>query len=92
MKTTIELADDLLLLAKQRALDQRTTLKALIESSLRRTLELTPEAPKGQQAYRIPVIRNALQAPADSDSDANVLIDAIRDERAGWVVPMDPAQ
>jgi len=38
MKTTIEIADELLLRAKRRARRDRTTLKAVIEDSLRRTL------------------------------------------------------
>ena len=37
-KTTVELPDDLLLAAKKRALDERTTLKTLLERSLRREL------------------------------------------------------
>jgi hypothetical protein len=57
MKTTIELADDLLMLAKQRALDQHTTLRALIESGLRHTLSQEPNATSDRQAYRIPGLR-----------------------------------
>jgi hypothetical protein len=37
-KTTIELPDELLLAAKRRALDERTTLKTLVERGLRREL------------------------------------------------------
>ena len=39
MKTTVELPDELLLLAKQAALERRTTLKALILNGLSRELK-----------------------------------------------------
>lgn len=68
MKTTIELPDHLLQQAKQRALDQGTTLRALIESGLRHTLTQAPAAPEDRPAYRIPVIRNGLQLPAGGES------------------------
>lgn len=38
MKTTIDLSDDVLMAAKKMALERRTTLRALIESGLRREL------------------------------------------------------
>ena len=85
MKTTVEVADDLLLLAKQRALDQGTTLKALIDAGLRHALSQAPEIRRNQQPYRFPVIRNALKATGGGDSDVNALIDAMRDEHLGQV-------
>jgi hypothetical protein len=39
VKTTIELPDDLLIAAKKRAAETRTTLRALMERSLRRELQ-----------------------------------------------------
>lgn len=39
MKTTIEIADGLLVRARERAKQQRITLRALIESSLAETLD-----------------------------------------------------
>jgi hypothetical protein len=39
MKTTIELPDDLLIAAKKRAAETRTTLRELMERSLRRELQ-----------------------------------------------------
>jgi hypothetical protein len=39
MKTTIEIADNLLIRAKARAREQRTTLRSLIERSLAATLD-----------------------------------------------------
>lgn len=83
MKTTVEVADDLLLLAKQRALDQGTTLKALIDAGLRHALSQAPESSLNEQPYRFPVIRDALKASAGSDADINGLIDAMRDEHLG---------
>ena len=38
MKTTVDLPDDLLVEAKKQAIERRTTLRALIEQSLRREL------------------------------------------------------
>jgi hypothetical protein len=45
MKTTIEIADNLLVRAKQRAKEQRVTLRALIESSLAAALDQNLPAP-----------------------------------------------
>jgi hypothetical protein len=39
MKTTIELPDDLLIAAKKRAAETRTTLRELVERGLRRELQ-----------------------------------------------------
>ena len=44
MKTTIELPDELLISAKQKAASQRTTLKCLIERALRREIYPAPES------------------------------------------------
>ena len=38
MKTTVELSDELLMAAKKAAIERRTTLRALVESGLRREL------------------------------------------------------
>lgn len=48
MKTTIELPEDLLMQAKKAAVDQRTTLKALMERALRAELA-KPERPKNNK-------------------------------------------
>ena len=51
MRATVDLPDELLLRAKIRAVEQRTTLKALIEQGLRAVLE-TPAADVGNGARR----------------------------------------
>ena len=43
MKTTLDLADDLLIEAKSVAVRRRTTLKALVEHALRRELQPPPQ-------------------------------------------------
>ena len=61
MKTTIELPDDLLLSAKQKAASQRTTLKCLIERALRREVypiqEPSHDAVYEVDALGIPVLK-----------------------------------
>lgn len=42
MKTTVELPDELLVAAKKRAAEERTTLRALIARGLRHVLEQRP--------------------------------------------------
>lgn len=46
MKTTIELPDELLIAAKKRAAETRTTLREIFERGLRRELR-KPGAPRG---------------------------------------------
>lgn len=53
MKTTIEIPDDLLIEAKKRAAETRTTIRALVEHGLRR--ELRERARRGES--RRPAIR-----------------------------------
>ncbi len=50
MKTTIELPDDLLIQAKKKAAESRTTLRALFERGLRR--ELAGSEPAGKPRRR----------------------------------------
>jgi hypothetical protein len=79
MKTTVELSDELLLQAKRRAVEERTTLRELLETGLR--LVLLQKQPSAKKPYVFPVIRNALKARRAKIEDANQLIDAIRAER-----------
>jgi predicted transcriptional regulator len=52
MRTTVRLDDDLLAAAKQRAAADHTTLTALIEDSLRRTLACRPATGSGRLEIR----------------------------------------
>ena len=52
MKTTIDLPDELVVAAKKRAADQRTTLRAIFERGLRRELRTSTPRP-GARAGRI---------------------------------------
>jgi hypothetical protein len=52
MRTTVRLNDDLLAAAKQRAAADHTTLAALIEDSLRRTLASRPATGSGRLEIR----------------------------------------
>ncbi len=49
MKTTIEIADDVLLRAKQQARRERKTLRDVVEQALRRHLT----APESHKAFRL---------------------------------------
>lgn len=53
MKTTVEIQDELLIEAKKRAAEQRTTVRALIENGLRRELGGATQTAKRKR----PVIR-----------------------------------
>ncbi len=62
MKTTIEIADDLLAKAKQQAIRQKRTLREVIEEALRKQLAAT----SGQSEFRLkrrPFKGKGLQAP-----------------------------
>ncbi len=52
MKTTIEIADDLLRAAKEQARKERTTLRALVESGLRRELK-ERRARRGKPRFKL---------------------------------------
>lgn len=51
MKTTIELPDDLLIAVKKHAAEHRTTIRALVESGLRKELE----QPRTKAKKRVPI-------------------------------------
>jgi hypothetical protein len=62
MKTTIEIADDLLAKAKQQAIRQKRTLREVIEEALRKQLATA----SGQPEFRLkrhPFKGKGLQAP-----------------------------
>ena len=79
MKTTIELPEELFLQAKRCALEQGTTLKALMESGLRNALAQVKK--RDSTPYRFPVI-DAMAQPAASTIELNALIDQMREEQS----------
>jgi Arc/MetJ family transcription regulator len=82
MRTTIRLDDDLLARAKRAAAERGTTLTALIEDALRRTL--APRSASDRSRPPLPTVRgDGLQAGVDLDDTAALLdrMDA-RDGRA----------
>lgn len=75
MKTTIDLPDELFAQAKRAALEQGTTLKALIERGLRSAL--AQPRPRNNARFRFPVIAS-MSAPADGAMSVNEAIDSLR--------------
>lgn len=74
MRTTVTIADDLLREAKRRALDQGTTLGAVLEEALRRSLRQSAEAAKRVPATRLTTFKgNGLRAGIDLDSSSALL-------------------
>ncbi len=65
MKTTIELPDELLIEAKKRAAETRSTLKEIIERALRRELAASPKRPKPTRPFTWTVVDGGL--PPDLD-------------------------
>ncbi len=75
MKTTIELPEELFMQAKRAALEQGTTLKALIESGLRYVL--AQESTTSPMRFKVPVISSMAATMPAADS-VNQVIDALR--------------
>jgi hypothetical protein len=68
MKTTIDLPDDLVIAAKKRAAEDRTTLRQIVESGLRYELQNRRRgapARKKQKTFRWPTTRGPLPAGID---------------------------
>ena len=81
MKTTLEISDDLLRRAKQAALDRNTTLRAIVEEALERSL--------GPAVQNVP-FRNVTWPPPSPDGTPPPMLDIdivaeIRKLRAGPV-------
>jgi hypothetical protein len=71
MRTTVRLNDNLLAAAKQRAAAEHTTLTALIEDSLKRTLASRPA--KGAERFKIRRVGDARLKPGvDLDDSAGL--------------------
>ena len=64
MKTTLELPDELLIQAKQRAAEQRRPLRALVEEGLRLVLR-SPESKPRKKQVRLITVKGGL--PPDLD-------------------------
>jgi len=80
MKTTVELPDDLLLQAKRKALENRTTLRRLVERALRQ--ELMGGKPPARHPRRIRWITSPGGLPPGLDlSDRTEMWDWIKRER-----------
>ena len=82
MRTTVRLDDDLLASAKRAAIERGTTLTAVIEDALRRTLG--PEAPRRRRPVSLPTFRGDGLRPGVDLDDTAVLLDLLdeRDARA----------
>jgi hypothetical protein len=76
MRTTLDLADHLLLQAKQLAAAERTTLTAVIEDSLRMYLATAPtRAKKRAGRFRLPVAGGGKPMPGVNLLDTSALME-----------------
>jgi hypothetical protein len=82
MKTTIDIADPLLRRAKQLAARRHTTLKAIMEEALRRTLNEESRAPAPEPLRTHTFRGRGLQAGLSWD-DWNTLRSLAYEERGG---------
>ena len=81
MKTTIELPEGLLLEAKRKALETRTTLRDIFERALRRELRQTGSRPP-RRPRRIRWVTSAGGLPPELDvSDRSKMWDWMQKER-----------
>jgi hypothetical protein len=82
MKTTVELPEDLLLEAKRKALETRTTLRDIFERALRRELRQAGGRP-AQRPRRIRWVTSAGGLPPDLDvSDRSQMWEWMQKERS----------
>ena len=82
MKTTVELPEDLLLEAKRKALETRTTLREILERALRRELRGTGSQ-RPRRRPRINWVTSAGGLPPDLDvSDRGNMWDWMQKEHA----------
>jgi hypothetical protein len=66
MKTTIDLADDLMIAAKKRAAELRRPMRQLVESGLRRELGARPQRPaRARAGIRWVTVRGGLPPGLD---------------------------
>jgi hypothetical protein len=77
MKTTIDLPDALVRLAKQKAIENGTTLKNLVCAALQKELGLTPQATASDPIQRLRATGAEIWKGVKAD-------DYVRDVRKGW--------
>lgn len=65
MKTTIDIPDDLLLAAKRRALESRTTLREIVSRGLRNELADPGRTRRKPLAFRLVTVRGGLPPGLD---------------------------
>ena len=80
VKTTIELPDDLFVVAKKAAVERRTTLRDLIERGLRRELTEPRRARKTRRRIIWVTVNGGLPPSVDLTNRED-LYDWLRDER-----------
>ncbi len=80
MKTTVELPDELLIAAKRRAVETRTTLRRILERGLRRELEASAGARDAKRAIRWVTAKGGLPPGLDV-SDRAAMQEWVRRQR-----------
>lgn len=81
MRTTIDLPDELLRQARQRAVEERTTLTALLADGLRLRLGAATTGPRRRRKLPLSKLGGGLHPWVDPASNASFL-DAIDDDSA----------
>lgn len=83
MKTTIEISDALLRAAKRRAAERDTTLRAIVETALRRYLEAAAEPAEARPRLRRHSFRGRGLRPGLSESDWAAIRERAYEGRGG---------
>jgi len=68
MKTTIDIPDDLLLAAKRRALESRSTLREIVSRGLRNELAGPARTPRKRHAFKLVTVPGGLPPGLDLSS------------------------
>lgn len=79
MKTTVDLPDDLLIAAKKRAAEDRTTLRDLITRGLRLVLSGAPPAQRSERRIRWVTVDGGLP-PGVDPGDREQMHDWLREQ------------
>ena len=83
MKTTIEINDALLAIAKRTASDRNTTLRTIVEVALRRYLETTGGGTQAAPRLRRCTFRGRGLQPGISESDWSTIRERAYEGRGG---------